>query len=356
MAAPCIKVTQSRFAALRIDNDSDEDSKKTVKNNSHSSQQQQAKKKVKKKKPVVNETAELKQLAFGKPTSKTKKSQNKNRQNLTSDVNTKQWEDWKKVDEEYTSDIYEKDLQQALLLSKLEFEQKNSNKQKGGKNNKPVTPTPNTKNNNNNNTSGTAKSQAAENKKKRKKERNTPITLEEYKNRSRQNAKNKNVSEDETEEVEPPAPPPIQTKIAPADGDPNYFETVKDGVHRIIKKEKMQEEYQKQYAVQSVLTAKHEAEMARKNEELNRLREKVTSLEDELKKVKKRNRQLAIILSQAEIKEKSDILEQVDNLNSVKDELTDQVVNLTQDLEQEKSKVHIYKAELDKLKKKRIST
>ncbi|CAE1263385.1 unnamed protein product [Acanthosepion pharaonis] len=340
MAAPCIKVSQSRFAALRIDNDSDEEVKKPVKNNTHSTQQQ-PKKKVKKKKVVSNETAELKQLAFGKPTSKTKKSQNRNNQNLSPSVTDKQWEDWKRVDEEYTSDIYEKDLQQALLLSKLEFEQKSSNKEKSGNITASI-PTPVT----NNNSSGNTKSQAAENKKKRRKERNTPITLEEYKNRSRQNAKEKN--EEETEETEPP--PPIQTKISAADGDPNYFENVKDGVHRILKKEKMQEEYQKQYAVQSVLTAKHAEEMKQKDEELNRLREKVNSLEDELKKVKKRNRQLAIILSQAEIKEKSDILEQVDNLNSVKDELTDQVIKLTQDLEQEKSKVHNYKAELDKLK------
>lgn len=51
------------------------------------------------------------------------------------------------------------------------------------------------------------------------------------------------ILEEETEETEPP--PPIQTKISAADGDPNYFENVKDGVHRILKKEKMQEEYQK---------------------------------------------------------------------------------------------------------------
>jgi hypothetical protein len=37
--------------------------------------------------------------------------------------NDKQWQEWKQVDKEFTSDEYEKDLQQALLMSKLEAEE-----------------------------------------------------------------------------------------------------------------------------------------------------------------------------------------------------------------------------------------
>ena len=60
--------------------------------------------------------------------------------------------------------------------------------------------------------------------------------------------------EEETEEADPPPPPSIQTKIPASDGDPNYFENVKDGVHRILKKEKMQEEYQKVRILFDLLT------------------------------------------------------------------------------------------------------
>lgn len=50
------------------------------------------------------------------------------------------------------------------------------------------------------------------------------------------------------------------------------------------------------------------------------------------------------------VKEKADILEQVESLTSVKDELTTQLQTLTSELEKEKSKVHSLQNELTKYK------
>ncbi|XP_014778939.1 G kinase-anchoring protein 1 isoform X1 [Octopus bimaculoides] len=311
MAVASIKVYQSRFAALKVDDDSDEEKKPTKSNEKSSQQQQQQKKKLKKKKNNQNsQTAELKNLAFGKANPKVKKNQKTSSVN----VNEKQWEDWKKNDEEFTTDIYEKDLQQALLLSRLEFEQKKPTKEKGN--------------------SSEVKTQAESKKKKKKEKQVIPTNTEQPKNK----VPNSNKSGAKHE------------ASLNNDGESNCLDNAKAGYNRIRHNEKMQEEYRKQYAVQSVLTAKHEEEIKEKEKEAKKLKDKVGTLEAELKNVKKRNGQLAIILSQAELKEKYDILEQVDNLTSVKDELTDQVVKLTQDLEQEKSKVRSLKSELDKLK------
>ncbi|XP_014778940.1 G kinase-anchoring protein 1 isoform X2 [Octopus bimaculoides] len=282
MAVASIKVYQSRFAALKVDDDSDEEKKPTKSNEKSSQQQQQQKKKLKKKKNNQNsQTAELKNLAFGKANPKVKKNQKTSSVN----VNEKQWEDWKKNDEE-----------------------------KGN--------------------SSEVKTQAESKKKKKKEKQVIPTNTEQPKNK----VPNSNKSGAKHE------------ASLNNDGESNCLDNAKAGYNRIRHNEKMQEEYRKQYAVQSVLTAKHEEEIKEKEKEAKKLKDKVGTLEAELKNVKKRNGQLAIILSQAELKEKYDILEQVDNLTSVKDELTDQVVKLTQDLEQEKSKVRSLKSELDKLK------
>ncbi|KFM56985.1 G kinase-anchoring protein 1, partial [Stegodyphus mimosarum] len=38
--------------------------------------------------------------------------------------NQKQWEEWKMKDSEFVSEAYEQDLQEALLLSKIDYEEK----------------------------------------------------------------------------------------------------------------------------------------------------------------------------------------------------------------------------------------
>lgn len=71
----------------------------------------------------------------------------------------------------------------------------------------------------------------------------------------------------------------------------------------------------------------------------------IEDLKTELSQVKRRNKQLCFILSQAEMKEKSELLMQIEELNEVKE----QVVQLHAELEQERSKNSTLKTEMAKL-------
>jgi len=70
------------------------------------------------------------------------------------------------------------------------------------------------------------------------------------------------------------------------------------------------------------------------------LRTTVKKLEEELQQVKKRNQQLCHILGQGEMKEKTGLLVELEDLKQVRDDLTQEVGKLTSELEKERSKVH----------------
>ncbi|XP_052100727.1 G kinase-anchoring protein 1-like [Mytilus californianus] len=317
------KVEQSRFALLKIEDDDDEDNAKPKDNANKSNNQQSSNKKKNKKKKKAEqqqENDELKHLAFAKPGS----NKQRNKQNGHSEVSDNQWKDWKKADQNYAAESYEKDLEQALLMSKMEFEQK-----------KEVTKSFKDAGIN-------IDEESTKEKKKKKKDKPQTMSLEEF------NAGGKMTHSDELEHlsVHPSSKP--ETPVTEA--DPKFFSHVEGDVERILRKEKMQEEYQKQYAAEKVMTAKHQSETAKKDKEIEFLKATVKKLEEEFKQVKKRNKQLCVILAQGEMKEKAEVLMQVQQLSDVKDELTQQVQELTGELEKERSKVHSLKTELDKIK------
>ena len=66
--------------------------------------------------------------------------------------------------------------------------------------------------------------------------------------------------------------------------------------------------------------------------------------------VKERNQQFCMILAQGEMKGKTTVIMELNQLKQVRDELTQEVENLTSELEKERSKVHALKASLDKSK------
>ncbi len=55
------------------------------------------------------------------------------------------------------------------------------------------------------------------------------------------------------------------------------------------------------------------------------------------------------------VKEKTEILLELDELKSVRDELTEEVTSLTSELEKERSKVHALKSEVEKDHKAKVS-
>ena len=329
------KVSQSRFALLKIEDDDDENDAKTkLVGNKNNNQQNAAKKKnKKKKKPEQEENDELKNLAFAKSGSARQRTQSggsdrqKTKQNGNTGASESQWNDWMKADKNYAAESYEKDLEKALLMSKMEFEEK-----------KETTKT-------SKDTGICVEDEKTKEKKKKKKDKPQTMSLEEF------NA-GKSSRSDELDYVPANLHSSSKSLNTPnaAEADPQFFSHVESDVEKILRKEKIQEEYQKQFAAERVMTSKHNSEITKKDKEIDFLKATVKKLEEEFKQVKKRNKQLCVILAQGEMKEKAEVLMQVQQLSEVKDELTQQVQELTGELEKERSKVHSLKSELDKVK------
>lgn len=313
------KVVASRFALLKVEGDDDDKEKKAAQKASNA----QTNKKKNKKKKGGQQDEELRNLAFGRPTSGQQRSNKKK----TAAPSEEEWEKWQETDKQLTADAYEKDLQEALLQSKLEFEKKEQAKKMVPEAGPPEFLT-----------------QGKEDKKKRKhKDKPATMSLDEF---NQMNAEKPSGFSDELDEIPSPVPPHTNG----AEIDPKFFSHLDDSVQKIIQKEKIQEEYQKHFAVESVVSAKHKKEMEKKDKEIEFLRTSMKKLEEEYKQVKKRNKQLCVILAQGEMKDKAEVLMQVDQLTQVKDELTEQVAELTAELEKERSKVHSLKSEVEKFK------
>uniref|UniRef100_UPI00358F7B4E G kinase-anchoring protein 1 isoform X4 n=1 Tax=Myxine glutinosa TaxID=7769 RepID=UPI00358F7B4E len=106
--------------------------------------------------------------------------------------------------------------------------------------------------------------------------------------------------------------------------------------------------------VECVRLEQLKAEMEAKSAEVAVLHKDVGTWQTKYKEVKKRNAQLLFMLQQGEMKEKSDVLLQVEELTNIKNELTQQVINLHAALEQERTKVKALHAELLKYQLHRL--
>ncbi|PVD19290.1 hypothetical protein C0Q70_19777 [Pomacea canaliculata] len=324
-------ISKSRFSVLRIEDDEEEvstaDGNAGNKNHSNSSA---AKKKKKKKK---KDDEDLRNLAFGRQTGRIHKNSGSEQQR-GKPREGEGWDEWKLRDTEAVQDMFEKDMQQAILESKMAFEQQQQHQGKKTtedqeKTNAPV----------NDNKSGKQK-------KKKKTGKPQTMSLEEFKQMPAEVAQNS----DDEEVTADPAPPPVHTRLPLVNQDPHYFENLKTDAEKIVQKERIHEEYKKQYAQESLMSSKYRELLEKKDGEIAELQTRLKDLEEELKQVKKRNKQLCFILAQGEMKDKAQVLMQVEELTAVKDELTEQVSRLTADLEKERSKVHALKLENDKLK------
>ncbi|CAL1546542.1 unnamed protein product, partial [Lymnaea stagnalis] len=324
-----ISVSSSRFAVLKIEDDEDEKKAPSKTASKPNSSVTGAKKKNKKKKDN-KESEQLKNLAFGK--SGGKQQQQRNGVGDGGDER-KAWDQWKEHDHELVEEQFKDDLEVALLQSRLEAERKQQEEKKLKERIEAGLELPTTREGR---------------KKKKQKDKPHAMSLEQFK----QLPPEKPVASDSEDEVNGKISetPPIQTRVPATQQDPKFFNSVEDDAEQILRQEKMQEHYRKQYASDSVIVAKLKNDLEKKDQQLLEKQKQIESMEAELKQVKKRNKQLCVILAQGEMKDKAQVLIQVDELTVVKDELTEQVTSLTGELEKEKSKNHALKAEVDKLK------
>ncbi|CAO2628987.1 G kinase-anchoring protein 1 [Lemmus lemmus] len=144
--------------------------------------------------------------------------------------------------------------------------------------------------------------------------------------------------------------------------DGGFFNRLEDDVHKILSREKRREQLTEHNGTENYPAPEHnqevglkdgrierlKLELERKDAEIQKLKAVITQWEAKYKEVKARNGQLLKMLQEGEMKDKAEILLQVDESQSIKNELTVQVTSLHAALEQERSKVKVLQAELAK--------
>ncbi|XP_035514984.1 G kinase-anchoring protein 1 isoform X3 [Morone saxatilis] len=127
-----------------------------------------------------------------------------------------------------------------------------------------------------------------------------------------------------------------------------FFNKLEDDVTRIVQQEKRREQYSNNHGQEVNTSTEHEPDpraeqlkydLEKKDQEIDKLKKTISQWEGKYKEVKARNSQLLKMLQQGEMKDKAEILLQVEELLHIKEELSSQVTLLHGALEQERSKV-----------------
>ncbi|XP_058491165.1 G kinase-anchoring protein 1 [Solea solea] len=351
-----VPTTASRFALLQIDSDSDSDTSEPGKSSTKSARESSGKprqrkagtpgakatqgndkkkeKKKKKKEQQQSEANELRNLAFKKiPQKSCVPPASMTLSGIASDLLSPSseapsvpaggWQQWKQRDEQMTSELYEADLEKALILSKLEFEQKKSNtnasspKSRGGK-------------------EGAGKKDKKKN--QQAKEKKT-VSLQDFQAEgSLEHSCKKQEKED---------PKAANTALGTGQ-DEKFFNDLEDDISRIIQQEKRREQFTTSQGQEVNTSTEHEPDpraeqlkydLEKKDMEIVVLKKTISQWEVKYREVKARNSQLLKMLQQGEMKDKAEILLQVEELLNIKEELSSQVTLLHAALEQERSKI-----------------
>ncbi|XP_062936789.1 G kinase-anchoring protein 1 isoform X2 [Cynocephalus volans] len=290
-----VPTTASRFALLQVDSGSGSDSehgkgrgrntgKSQTLGSKSTTNEKKREKRRKKKEQQQSEANELRNLAFKKIPQKSSHAICNIQHELSlsnpvqKDSREENWQEWRQRDEQLTSEMFEADLEKALLLSKLEYEEHKKEYEHAE------------------NASTQSKVINKKDKRKNHQGKDRPLTL------SLKDFQSEDHISKKTEEV-----------------------VLKDGRIERLK-----------------------LELERKDAEIQKLKNVITQWEAKYKEVKARNAQLLKMLQEGEMKDKAEILLQVDESQSIKNELTIQVTSLHAALEQERSKVKVLQAELSK--------
>ncbi|XP_066567184.1 G kinase-anchoring protein 1 isoform X2 [Amia ocellicauda] len=314
-----VPTTASRFALLQVDSDSDSDSEsgkskagreagksrsgKAAVGKSVNSNEKKKDKKKKKKGQQQSEANELRSLAFKKlPQKSSQPPPALNLQNIAADLiqhnsgdhraPEANWQQWKQRDEQ-----------------DFETVDTTSPKSKGG---------------------------GKKDKRKNQQGKDKPLTVSLKDFQTEANTDHSNKKPEETK--------PINA----ATQDDRFFNKLEDDVSKILLKEKRREQFTGNSGIEIPIPIEHETdvrneqlkyELEKKDLEIEKLKKIISQWEGKYKEVKARNAQLLKMLQQGEMKDKAEILLQVEELMNIKEELSSQVTSLHAALEQEKSKV-----------------
>ncbi|CAN7992699.1 unnamed protein product [Ixodes hexagonus] len=326
-------ILPSRFAVLKVEGDEPDEpktAKKPSKTGSNSDKNSEAaKSKPKKKKRPAEKEGQAKAKAAVNNVKPGDKSEDK----------PQDWESWKKRDDQFVSEAYEQDLQQALLLSRLDYEEKKQVYQTLDKEAVQV-----------GQASASDPKKAKKKKNVVKKDKKTTMSLGEFNHLGEATPSCEALEARESLEsfggsLEKRPPAPSREDI--------FDEVVKDAKTILTREQRREELKNKQpFLVEQIRSIQFQDQLEKKDEVIAALRSDVERLTAQLQTVKLRNKQLCTILGQGEMHDKAEILRDFEEVTQVKDELTQQVTELHAALEQERSKVRSLQLELKKTGKK----
>ncbi|XP_074993796.1 G kinase-anchoring protein 1 isoform X2 [Calonectris borealis] len=344
-AISSVPTTASRFALLQVESDTDSEpgrgrsgrgaSKSQALGARSSTNEKKRKKRRKKKEQQQSEANELRNLAFKKIPQKSShrgclsQREQKLHTAMQKDSREENWQEWKQRDEQLTSEMFEADLEKALLLSKLEYEEHKKEYE---------------------NVENTSPQSKSVNKKEKKNQqgKDKPLTVSLKDFQSDSNIDNLAKKHEELNSSQPSL------------HDGGFFNRLEDDVHRILEREKRRvqltdyseadnctsHEHNQESVLKDGKTECLKLELEKKDAEIEQLKNTVTQWEAKYKKV--RNAQLLKMMREGEMKDKAEIPLQVDESQIIKNELTEEVTVLHAALERERSKVKLLQAELTK--------
>ncbi|KAK2517732.1 G kinase-anchoring protein 1 isoform X1 [Columba livia] len=340
-----VPTTASRFALLRVESDSDSEpgkgrsgrgaSKSQASGRRSSANEKKRNKRRKKKEQQQSEANELRNLAFKKIPQKSSYgcclSQNEQKLHtaMQKDSQEENWQEWRQRDEQLTSEMFEADLEKALLLSKLEYEEHKKECE---------------------NVENTSSQSKTVNKKKNQQGKDKPLTVSLKDFQSDSNIDNLAKKHEDLNSS--------QSSLH----DGGFFNRLEGDVHRALEREKRRvlvtdggetdnctsHEHNQESVLKDGKTEQLKLELEKKDAEIEELKKIITQWEAKYKEVKARNAQLLKMMQEGEMKDKAEILVQVEESQIIKNELTVQVTVLHAALEQERSKVKLLQAELTK--------
>jgi len=367
-----IAASASRFACLQDDDAADWKAPK-----SKSKPKKEETKKVTENKPkdaakakALREAKELQNLAFGGQKKKNKKKTNQQHQSSPSlpesspapstvsppptvtsppSSTSTQYEEWKEKDKVLVDDNFSAAMQEAILQSKLEFEQQKALVEAQEKLiASGVVP------------DSVLATLSKEERKRVTKQQKKPatMTLDQFNIEPAPEQK----GDDQTAESAPPQVykhPRHKDRVGNNRSSPakevreegNFFNQMDVAAVNALNREQLLESYRSQEATngsESALVANYREKLVEKEQQLQEAKGEVQTLNNKLVEVKLRTKKLTEILMSGEMREKTEVLVQVHKLEKVRDELSASLSFTSGQLEQERSLVHQLENEIKK--------
>lgn len=285
-----VSIVPSRFAGLRIEDDDDDYVKPKQKQKTTPTQ---------KTTPGNNQ----KQAGNhqGQQSNQKKPKPKKPKKPVSEAVQSEQWNKWQEKDTEIVDNHFEKDLEQALLLSKLDFE---ANKPKYDKNEREL-------------------KQASKSKKSR------PLSLQQF-----QTKVDKDTVEKEAQKQRKEEETEYNRKFT-------FFEQIDRETKQIIQKEQFKALVaNREYGTESPSAENDETEpVALEATELDLLKAENAALKAEVETLRSKYKKIYSVLKSGEMKDKTELLIEIEKLKKTREDMTAEMTALYAQLEQEKSKV-----------------